>query len=103
VWKHLNHPNIVPFQGITTIPLQLVSDWMPGGDLTEYTNRTPDVDRLRLVGPSTNVRSEILIHHQLGDVAKGLDHLHSRNIIHGDLKGVRTSPKSRVDTVLIPS
>ncbi|KAF9643100.1 kinase-like protein, partial [Thelephora ganbajun] len=36
VWKHLNHPNIVPFKGVTFEPLQLVSEWMPGGELREY-------------------------------------------------------------------
>jgi len=50
VWKHLEHPNIVPFLGITSTPLQLISEWMPGGDLTEYIRKHPDTDRLRLVG-----------------------------------------------------
>ncbi|KAF9644348.1 kinase-like protein [Thelephora ganbajun] len=71
VWKYLIHPNVVPFRGITTTPLQLVSNWMPGGDLTDYINKHPDVDRLGL----------------LGDVVRGLRYLHSRNVVHGDLKG----------------
>ena len=36
VWKHLNHPNIVSFRGVTFEPLQLVSEWAPGGELREY-------------------------------------------------------------------
>ena len=50
MWKRLEHKNIVPLLGITSNPLQLVSDWMPGGDLTEYINKNPDVDRPGLVG-----------------------------------------------------
>ena len=50
MWKHLEHQNIVPIVGITSTPLQLISEWMPGGDLTEYIKEYPDVDRLDLVG-----------------------------------------------------
>ena len=48
-WKHLAHPNIVPLLGATIVPLQLVSDWMCGGDLTEYITKNPDADRPSLV------------------------------------------------------
>ena len=50
MWKRLEHENIVPLFGITSNPLQLVSDWMPGGDLIEYIKKHPDADRLGLVG-----------------------------------------------------
>ena len=50
MWKRLKHENIVSLLGITLTPLQLISDWMPGGDLTEYIRNHPDVDRLDLVG-----------------------------------------------------
>jgi len=52
VWKHLTHPNIVPLFGITPVPLQLVSEWIPGGDLSEYIKNYPGADRLGLVGAS---------------------------------------------------
>ena len=39
--------------------------------------------------------------YQLSDVAKGLSYIHSCNVIHGDLRGVR-SPNSRVSTILTP-
>jgi serine/threonine protein kinase len=48
-WKHLNHPNIVPFFGATLHPLQLVSAWMPGGSLAEYINEHPEKSRFALV------------------------------------------------------
>ncbi|KAF9645418.1 kinase-like protein, partial [Thelephora ganbajun] len=71
MWRRLNHPNILPLLGVTISPLQLVSNWMPGGDLPEYIEKYPDADRLVL----------------LCDIAKGLCYLHSCNVIHGDLKG----------------
>jgi len=49
VWKRLRHVNVVPFLGVTTVPLQLVSKWMPNGTLTEYVNARPHADRTSLV------------------------------------------------------
>ena len=49
VWKHLTHPNIVPLLGVTIDPPQLISDRMPGGNLTEYIASHPDTDRISLV------------------------------------------------------
>ena len=49
VQKRLRHPNVVPFLGVTTAPLQPVSEWMPNGTLTEYVNTNPGADRVSLV------------------------------------------------------
>ena len=50
-WKRLMHPNVVPFLVVTETPLQLVSEWVSNGTLTEYVNR--GADKVRLVcGPS---------------------------------------------------
>lgn len=38
--------------------------------------------------------------HKLADIAGGLCYLHSRNVVHGNLKGVRCSHKSRFTAVL---
>lgn len=46
----MDHPSIVPFRGATLNPLQLVSNWMQAGNLTEYTNKHPGINRLGLVG-----------------------------------------------------
>jgi serine/threonine protein kinase len=87
--KYLEHPNIVPFLGVTIDPLELISDWMPGGDLPGYIANHPNVDRLSLVGVPYNPLCKTLIPRQLSDVAEGLNYLHSCDVIHGDLKGVR--------------
>ncbi|KAF9644222.1 kinase-like protein, partial [Thelephora ganbajun] len=71
IWKHLNHPNILPLLGVTVAPPQLISNLMPGGTLPQYIREHPDSDRLRL----------------LYDVANGLHYLHSRGVIHGGIKG----------------
>ena len=52
IWKRLRHPNIVPFIGVTTDPLQIVSEWMPNGVLTEFLERNPGTNRIRLVSHS---------------------------------------------------
>ncbi|KAF9644326.1 kinase-like protein, partial [Thelephora ganbajun] len=71
IWKRLTHPNILHLLGITITPLQLVSNWMSGGELRMYIRNNSNADRLGL----------------MCDVAKGLCYLHLRNVIHGDLKG----------------
>ena len=43
-----------------------------------------------------------LLPRQLSGVAKGLNHLHSRDIIHGDLKGVGDRSRSGLTTWLTP-
>ena len=61
VWKYLAHPNIVSLVGVTTDPLQLISDWMVGGNLMEYAANNPNVDGLSLVSvPSTLSRGELI-------------------------------------------
>ena len=54
-WKHLDHPNVLRFQGVTTNPLQIISDWVPGGTLPEYIKKNPSADKLQLVGVTPNV------------------------------------------------
>ncbi|KAJ6457246.1 kinase-like domain-containing protein, partial [Mycena sanguinolenta] len=77
VWQHLQHPFILPFIGIDreTFPssLCMVSPWMENGTVLRYLN---DHGRSR-----DNVDKLLL------EIAQGLQYLHSRNIVHGDLRG----------------
>ena len=98
MWKRLTHPNILPLLGITFTPLQLISNWMPAGDLPEYIQGHPGADRLELVLSLLLLFYPTLTPVQLSDVTKGLCYLHSCNVIHGDLKGVGSYSNSRLQT-----
>jgi len=102
MWRHLTHPNILPFLGITVTPPQLISNWMSGGELRPYIKSNPEADRLGLVGVPPVVLSHAYSHYQLSEVAKGLHYIHSCNVIHGGIKGVRGQSKPNLTTVLTP-
>jgi len=51
VWKHVSCPYILEFNGAfyrDGVPA-IVTPWMPHGNITEYLEKYPDADRLRLV------------------------------------------------------
>ncbi|KXN85744.1 hypothetical protein AN958_10927 [Leucoagaricus sp. SymC.cos] len=71
----LDHVNILPFFGVhcsdgNQDDIYLVSAWMTNGNLLDYLQENPDVDRLLL----------------MRDVVLGVEYLHTRMIVHGDLK-----------------
>ncbi|KAF9259364.1 kinase-like protein [Marasmius fiardii PR-910] len=76
LWTHLNHPNLLPFLGVNDVlfpqRLCLVSPWMANGQITKFLELNPNHDRLRAIS----------------EVAAGIVYLHSRKIVHGDIKGV---------------
>ena len=92
MWKRLTHPNIVPLLAITSTPPQLISEWVPGGDLPDYIKVHPGADLRELVGAPPGTFTPHLPRHQLSDVAEGLRYLHSCNVVHRDLKGVGFRP-----------
>ncbi|KAJ7197945.1 kinase-like domain-containing protein [Mycena pura] len=76
IWQALQHPCILPFIGLDcdTFPgfLTLVSPWMENNTVLKYlkANGKASVDKL------------------LFEIAQGLQYLHSKNLVHGDLRGV---------------
>ena len=49
MWKYLKHQNILPLLGATISPPQLISVFIPAGDLSKYIVKNPDTDRIGLV------------------------------------------------------
>jgi len=78
VWKSLKHPNIVKSVGFAIehnsyrTNAALVSEWCEHGDVVQYLEQNPSVDRGMLVR----------------GVAEGLSYLHNQKppVIHGDVK-----------------
>ena len=60
MWKYLEHPYILPLLGATISPPQLVSAFMPAGDLSKYIEENPDADRVGLVSGDAVVRPVIV-------------------------------------------
>ncbi|KAG6382175.1 WD40-repeat-containing domain protein [Boletus reticuloceps] len=78
IWRRLNHPNVVPFLGISygfgmRGAMSLVSLWMPNESLSLFLAKHDD--HLDL-----GHRLQFLL-----DIANGLHYLHSFPIVHGDL------------------
>ena len=95
IWKRLSHPNVLPLLGVSVSKspqyFRIISEWMPNGNVTEYTRSNPEANRLRLVSPPytpCEVFAEALNNRQLSEVASGVTYLHELGIAHGDLKGV---------------
>ena len=95
-WKALRHPNVLPLLGarISEDEFAMVSEWMPNGNINQSVAARRDANRFELVSPPfklprSSLSLTIMRFLQLTDVARGLDYMHSRGVVHGALKGVR--------------
>ncbi|KAF9533346.1 hypothetical protein CPB83DRAFT_845111 [Crepidotus variabilis] len=73
IWKQLHHDNVMKLYGFVYLDesLYLVSPWMENGTILDFARSNIHVDRPKL----------------LTEIASGLDYLHSKDIVHGDLRG----------------
>ncbi|KAG1845177.1 kinase-like domain-containing protein [Suillus subluteus] len=78
VWIQLSHNHILPFEGVTEgfgpLPA-LVTPWMENGSLNNYLRQE--------VGLSREMKLSMV-----REVAAGLQYLHDKDIVHGNLTGV---------------
>ncbi|KAK2464986.1 hypothetical protein APHAL10511_003062 [Amanita phalloides] len=74
LWHSLKHPNVLEFIGVAQNfgpSVALVAPYCRNGYVTKYVSENPCANRPQLIL----------------DVAKGLEYLHGKNVIHGDIKG----------------
>ena len=53
IWRRLSHPNVLAVMGVSPklFPLCVITEWMVDGNITDFTAKHPEVNRLRLVRP----------------------------------------------------
>jgi serine/threonine protein kinase len=96
LWKHLSHPNVLPFLGVDldSFPsyMCLISPWMPNGTITKYLEdngrQRADLDRFVRV-PTFNTLKHTVTLVQISEIVLGIEYLHSEHVVHGDLRAVR--------------
>ncbi|KAF8156287.1 kinase-like domain-containing protein [Mycena galopus ATCC 62051] len=77
VWKQLDHPNVLPFLGVSVELFApsfcLVSPWMANGNLIEYLRAHPEFDRFNAIS----------------EIAAAIQYLHeyTPSIVHADIRG----------------
>jgi len=116
VWKSLVHPNILELYGASSAtgshPWFFVSPYMKNGNLVEFLRRISQREdyELQSLGsiaenlPSSQSRNsygtgftKLLkindVYRVLQEIAGGMEYLHDRNVLHGDLKACVSLPE----------
>jgi serine/threonine protein kinase len=73
----------------------LVSEWMEQGTICSFLSRQRDEPRAKYVCTISPRSTKDLTILQLIDIVNGLSHMHSLEVVHGDLKAVIRLSKSR--------
>ena len=82
LWAQLDHPNCVKLLGVSFDPTEfyyLLCEYMPGGSLLDRHNAL----RSQPTPPRPQTPQMLM---EMRQIAEAMDHLHSKNILHRDLK-----------------
>jgi serine/threonine protein kinase len=92
----MSHPNVSKLvgvlEGVAEARFVTVSEWMPRGNIIEYTRRnaTNRLELVRVFGLQVCDKFPPADHlYQLRGAGQGLQYLHRAAVVHGNLKGVR--------------
>ena len=95
IWADLEHANILPLEGIALVDNlpAFVSEWMVHGTAKDFTSK--NFDRINMAALVGLFKQDLV--YMLRDVSKrqaigianGLSYLHSKNVVHGNMKAVR--------------
>jgi serine/threonine protein kinase len=80
----------------------IVMPYLKNGNALDYVRRHPDCNRLHMVSismTSPQLQPGYSLYAQLRDISLGLHYLHSKKVIHGDLKAVRIVHLSMLNEV----
>ncbi|TFK79567.1 hypothetical protein K466DRAFT_570161 [Polyporus arcularius HHB13444] len=91
IWKTLQHPNVLELLGASSAssdpPWFFVSPYYKNGSLVTYLKSMPSLDSVDLLK---------MIH----EIAKGMAYLHSKDVLHGDLKAANVLVSDRHHCVI---
>lgn len=105
VWKDLTHPNILRLFGTSSSDGPesqrfFVSPYMRNGNLPQYLKRLEwEFGGIRLYENSLPKISLDLMRFML-EIARGMEYLHDRQVVHGDLKGANVLVDNDLKCVL---
>ena len=88
--RQIEHDNILPFYGVsmTVSDFSLVFPWYRNGNIKQYLEKDPSIDRYDLASAlklTVYLRHSHRSHQQLLGVIKGLLFFHSNRVVHGAL------------------
>ncbi len=97
MWRRLCHPNVLPLLGYTLegTRLSLISEWMEKGSLRKVMTTLTVPGQFSMVPLFVTLKDDssetFLSVLQAAGIAQGLCYLHSKGVIHADLKAVSSA------------